>query len=371
MRESSKRNERRKAVEITVETAACGIDLGAKWSEICLLDAAGEKLGAWSIRTTREGLAKVFAKAPAVPIVIETGGQSNWIGRALRGWGHAVTVADAKRVKLISDTHSKDDRRDARLLAEILLKWPAGLSAVRPRSLASEQGRALLKLREALVETRVKLINTVRGVAASFGRRLPAATAEAFAAKARAELSRQAELPPATVEPTLQALEALNVEIAAYERRVRELCKGRYQRATGPMLTVRGVGTTTALAYALELDDDPQRLTDSRAAGALVGLRPQRRSSGERDPELGITKAGNKMLRKLLIQCAQYILGPLGGASGLRQWGLRLAERSQTKRGKRRAIVATARKLAVLLHTLWKRDEDFDPTRGLAAAAGG
>jgi len=126
------------------------------------------------------------------------------------------------------------------------------------------------------------------------------------------------------------------------------------------------VGPQTALAFTLELDDNAARLRSSRAAGALVGLRPKRRESGLQQPQLSITKTGNRMLRKLLVQCAHYILSR-GPDSALKRWGLGLALRSGTKRGKRRAVIAVARKLAVLLHALWRRDEDFDPLRGLPA----
>jgi transposase len=135
------------------------------------------------------------------------------------------------------------------------------------------------------------------------------------------------------------------------------------------MRSIRGVGPMTALAFTLELDNDVTRLRSSRAAGALVGLKPKRFNSGESEPESAITKSGNRLLRRLLVQCAHYILSRRGEDSALRRWGLGLAERSGTRRGKRRALVATARKLAVLLHTLWRKGEDFDPTYGLPAEA--
>ena len=123
----------------------------------------------------------------------------------------------------------------------------------------------------------------------------------------------------------------------------------------------------TALTFVLELDGDAGRLSNSRAAGAMTGLRPIRRESGESKPELGITKEGNQMLRRYLVQCAQYMLGHHGADCALRRWGLKLAGTS--KRGKKRAVVAAARKLAVLLHTLWRKDVDFDPETGLERAA--
>jgi len=194
---------------------------------------------------------------------------------------------------------------------------------------------------------------------------LPAISSEAFAAKAAALVPEP--LRPA-LEPALHAVAALSVQIRLYDKQVERLCRTRYRSATKRLRSITGVGPQTALAFTLELDDDVARLRSSRAAGALVGLRPKRRESGQQQPELSITKTGNRMLRKLLVQCAHYILSR-GPDSALRRWGLGLALRSGTKRGKRRAVIGVARKLAVLLHALWRRDEDFDPLRGLPAAA--
>jgi len=343
------------------KVAACGIDLGSKSSQVCLLDANGAVLFEDAVRTTAKAFDEAFSGLPSIAIAIETGGESNWVRRRLQAHGHQLTVADAKRVKVITDTHSKNDKRDAHMLAEILLRWPELLQSVAPRSLDSERNRALLKVRESLVEARVKLLNCVRGVLKSFAVKLPRITSEAFAHKVAAHVP--AELREA-LEPTLEALAKMSVEIRRYDRLVEQRCEKRYPQATRRMRSIRGVGPQTALAFTLELDNDATRLRTSRAAGALVGLRPKQRDSGERSPELSITKAGNRMLRKLLIQCAHTILAR-GEDSALRRWGLALAARSPTKKGKRRAVVATARKLAVLLHVLWSRDEDFDPLRGL------
>jgi transposase len=347
------------------KAAVCGIDLGSRHSEICVLDAEGAVIERGRAATTPAALERAFGQREPLPIAIETGGQSNWVRRLLSDLGHEVIVADAKRVKLITDTHSKDDRRDARWLAQILLRWPELLKPVAPRSLESEQHRALLKARESLVEARVKLILCARGILAGFGRRLPAATSEAFARKTALlvpEPLREA------LQPALDAVAALGLQIRLYGRRVEQLCRTRYRPATKRMRSIQGVGPQTALAFTLELDDDAARLRSSRAAGALAGLRPKRRESGQQQPELSITKTGNRMLRKLLVQCAHYILSR-GPDSCLKRWGLGLAARSGTKRGKRRAVIAVARKLAVLLHALWRRDEDFDPLRGATAPA--
>lgn len=357
MRKNSSKTVKNQTSAAPLAAAAGGIDLGSKHSEICLVDAAGEALWRKRIPTTAAAFEKALGSLAPLPIAIETGGESNWVRRRLIALGHQVTVADAKRLKVVTDTYSKDDRRDARLLAQIQLRWPELLAAVAPRSLETERNRALLKARQSVVEARVKLMNSARGLLKSFGVKPPPVSAEAFARRLR-------PLTPAGLEaalgPLLDAIAALGAVIRGYDQAVETLCRERYQQATSRMRSIKGVGPLTALAFTLELDDDVGRLRSSRAAGALVGLRPKRRDSGAAQPDLSITKAGNRMLRALLIQCAQYVLGR-GDDSALRRWGLGLAERSGTKRGKRRAVAATARKLAVLLHTLWRRDEDFAP----------
>ena len=341
-----------------------GIDVGSDWSVICFLDEDGNVIEMSRMSSTSVALEKIFGGLPAMRIVFESGGHANWMRRRLVALGHEVTVADPRRLKLLWDSHSKDDKRDARFLAEVLLYCPQMLHAVEPRSLESEQNRALLRLRASLVEARVKLINSVRGVLKSFGERLPSSTSEAFVRMASPRLSD--ELRPQAY-PALLTIEALTAQIKVYDKRVLELCNGRYREATERLRTIPGVGPLTALTFVLELDGEVSRLSNSRAAGALVGLRPSRRESGKSKPELGITKLGNAMLRRYLVQSAQYMLGHFGCDCALRRWGLKLA--GDTKRGKKRAVVAVARKLAVLLHTLWRKGVDFDPAYGLEQAA--
>lgn len=338
--------------------AVCGLDLSDKYCHVCLIDLDGQIVESRKIRTSAPALEKYFSAWAAMRVVFEAGTHANWIYRLLVRLGHEVLMADARRLALITHSLSKDDRSDAERLAQLGLLMPEMLNCVEPRSLEVQHDRAVLKARDTLIATRTKLINSVRGTVKSFGYRLPACDGAAFARKAGPCVPDELA---ATQKPLLQIIQHVTDEIRRFDKRVEELCE-RYP-ATRRLRSIRGVGSLTALAYVLNLNNDPRRLRTSRDAGARMGLRPKRRESGARSPELSITKSGDRLLRRLLVQCAQYILGRHGQDSALRRWGLGLAARGG-KSAKRKAIVAVARKLAVLLHVLWKSDTDFDPFYG-------
>lgn len=335
-------------------SGVAGVDLGDRSSTICLQGLEGEVIERQRVATTQAALERYFRQWPRLRVVIEAGGQVYWVARLLERLRHEVVVANPRQLQLISNSVSKNDRNDSSLLAQLGRTNPELLSPVRLRSQTSQQHRTMLRARQAAVETRTKLINAVRGMAKSHGQRLPSSSADAFARKMQQGC-------PAEIREALWGLllvvEATTAQIKAYDRQIQQLCQ-QYEATRRPQ-TVPGVGPQTALAYVLELDNDPGWLRRSRQAGALVGLRPKQRESGDRSPQLGITKHGDRLLRKLLVQCAQYILGPFGEDSELRRWGLRLA--AGGKRAKRRAVVAVARKLAVRLHAMWRRQEDFVP----------
>jgi transposase len=167
------------------------------------------------------------------------------------------------------------------------------------------------------------------------------------------------DLAPALL-PLLDTLTQLTARIRAYDKKIRELCDKSYPE-TAQLRQVTGVGPITGLAFVLTLED-PGRFKKSRIVGAFVGLVPRKDQSGDRDPELPITKAGDPMLRQLLVQSAHYVLGPFGPDCDLQRFGKRLESRGG-KNAKKRAVVAVARKLAVLLHSLWKTGEEYEPLR--------
>ena len=353
---------KRKMIEQGMNVVA-SLDLGDKHSHVCLINLDGQIVESRKIRTSLPVLEKYFAPWAAMRVVFEAGTHANWIYRLLERLGHEPLMADTHRLALISKSLSKDDRTDAEWLAILGLRMPEMLNAVQPCSVETQHDRAVGKARDVLVATRTRLINSVRGSLKSLGYRLPVCDADAFVRKAGPDIPDELR---DTLQPLLLFIQRATDDIHRYDKQIEQLCE-KYP-ATRRLRSIRGVGPITALAFVLNLDNDVKRLRNSRDAGARMGLRPKRHESGERAPELSVTKSGDRMLRRLLVQCAHYILGRHGEDSALRRWGLRLAARGG-KSAKRKAVVAVARKLSVLLHTLWKRDTDFDPFYGTSPDA--
>lgn len=349
----------------TGKRVTIGLDLGDKWSEACGVDAGGRTVLRHRVRTTRAGLDDLQAYVGA-RVVLEAGTHSPWVSRHLKASGFEVIVANPRRVRLIAQSDSKSDGFDAEMLARLGRADPKLLAPIAHRSEAVQRDRIRLLVRDGLVRARTQLINQVRGFAKSLGVRLPGGSAETFAKRLRA--TELGDLFPGCAG-LLEMIERLTDEARRLEREIDRVGAARYP-VTQLLRQVPGVGVITSLAFVLTLED-PNRFHSSRAVGAYLGLRPRRRDSGERSPQLRITKAGDVFLRRLLVGSAQYVLGPFGPDTDLRRFGLRLAERGG-KAAKKRAVVAVARKLAVLLHRLWVTGEAYVPvgyaTRAPAAA---
>ena len=333
-----------------------GIDLGDKHSQVCVLDAGGQIRDEIRVRTTKPGLARALAAWPGSRVVMETGTHSGWVARGLQGAGFEVIVAHARQVHLITHSDRKNDRFDAEQLARLGRVDPKLLRPVEVRSEELARDMTVLRTRDVMVRTRTSLINEARGLAKSLGHRLPSCSANAFATRVRKGLEKEAWFVGLT--ELLDLIEAVTLRIRALEQHVDELCRTRYPQ-TVALRQVAGVGPITALAFALTVGD-AHRFTSSRTVGAYFGLRPVQRDSGQRRPELGISKGGDRFVRWLLVQAAHYILGPFGPDSDLRRFGMRLAARG-AKAAKKKAVVAVARKLAVLLHRLWLSGEVYEP----------
>lgn len=340
-----------------------GVDLGDRSSQLCRLDnETGAIVEERRVSTTTASLQRYFSQLAKSRVILESGTHTAWVRRLLETLGHEVIVANPSKVRAISSSRRKTDERDARCLAQLGRVDPELLAPVHARSEESQQALAVVRCREGLVKTRTMLINQVRGTVKSFGARLPGCSAESFARRALEHLPLPLK---SALEPLLAVIAEANERIAGFDRDVEAWCQ-RFP-VTQRLRQIKGVGPLTALVFVLTLGD-PHRFARSRAVGPYLGLVPASRNSGDSAPQLSITKQGDRGLRRLLVQAAHYILGPFGQDSALRSFGRRLCERGG-KNGKKRAVVAVARKLAVLLHRLWVSGEDYQPQHGLCAAA--
>jgi transposase len=334
-----------------------GMDLGDRSSHYCILNEAGEVIWESKLPTTPKGIEEVFSRIPRSRMALETGTHSPWVSRQLTELGHEVIVAHARNVRWIGESSRKDDRLDARTLARLARIDPGLLSPVRHRSAKAQIHLTVIRARATLVSARTALVNAARGLTKSYGARLPKCGSEQMNREIAQGLSQELR---EALDPLLAEIESLNERIAEYDRRIEKVAKEAYPEAA-LLRQVKGVGPLIALTYVLTLDD-PHRFRRSRDAGCFLGLRPGRRNSGMSEPQMHISKEGDRYLRTLLVQGAHYILGPFGQDSDLRRWGLKLAKRGG-KNAKKRAVVAVARKLAVLLHKLWVSGGVYEPLR--------
>jgi transposase len=332
-----------------------GVDLGDQWSHFCILGLQGETLSEGQLPRRQEEVAEFFQTLPAARVVMEVGTHSAWVQEVIAGEGHEVVVANPRLMEGSKRRKRKNDRIDAKKLARLGRVDPQSLHPIRHRSREVRQDLVVLRAREALVAARTELINATRGLVKSMGTRLPKCSSPSFEQKVKdaiPEKVREALL------PLVQLASALSDCIKSYDQKIEELGSEKYGH-TKLLRQVKGVGPITALAYVLTLEN-PEHFAKSREVGPYLGLVPKQEDSGESQPQLGISKTGDTMVRKLLVGSAQYILGPFGPDTDLRRYGLRLCERGG-KNAKKRAAVAVARKLAVLLHRLWVSGEVYEP----------
>jgi transposase len=340
---------------ISQQKLTIGLDLGDRTSCYCVLDETGRIVLEQRVSTTPKALREVFGGMPRSRIALETGMHSPWVSRLLSELGHEVIVAHARNVRLIGESRKKDDRLDAQTLARLARIDPQLLSPVKHRSAKAQADLTVIRARAGLVRARTALVNTARGLAKSYGERLRGCNVRNMNPEKAEGLS--AELQQA-LEPLLAASAALSEQIVEYNERIEQMAREGYPQVE-LLKQIKGVGTLIALTFLLTLED-PHRFQKSRDVGCYLGLQPGRRNSGQSEPQMHISKEGDPYLRTLLVQGAQHILGPFGVDCDLRRWGLKLAERGG-RSGKKRAIIAVARKLAVLLHHLWVSGEVYEP----------
>lgn len=341
-----------------------GMDLGDRTSHICVLDEGGTVVERVKVQTTREGVRKRFEGVARMRIALEVGTHSPWVSRLLKELGHEVLVANPRKTRLIYQNRGKQDPVDAEALARIARLDPKLLYPVEHRPESVAQDLAVLRSRDVLVRTRTQLVNHVRGAVKATGQRLKKCSTRTFSEKAIGEIPEEVREALSSVVATI---EVVSRQILALDKRIRDLGRKKYPE-TALLRQVGGVGPIVALAYVLTLEH-PGRFHKSRAVGPYLGLVPARSQSGDSDPQLRITKEGDAFLRRLLVQSAQYVLGPFGEDCDLRRSGLALMARGE-RNAKKRAVIAVARKLAVLLHRLWKTAEVYEPLRTTPSAHG-
>lgn len=349
--QSSKTVSKRKQ-QITI-----GLDLGDRSSRYCALDEEGELLFERSVATTKTGLNQVFGALARCRVALEVGTHSPWVSRLLKSLGHEVIVANARQVKLITQSSRKNDKLDARSLARLARIDPQLLRPIQHRSEEAQQHLMVIRVRAALMEARTALVNSARGLAKSVGERLPKCDADNL------DVERLEAMPAglqSVLKPLLEEVESVTQKIHQCDEQIEQIARESYPE-TARLKQVSGVGTLIALTFVLTLED-PARFRKSREVGCYVGLRPKSRDSGASQPQLGISKEGDVYLRKLLVQGAHHIAGRRGPDTDLKRWGLKLCARGG-KNAKKRALVAVARKLSILLHRLWVTGQVYEPLR--------
>lgn len=328
-----------------------GLDVSLEQTAVCVVDEGGVVVLERRVATDPNAIAACLAALPAAParVLLETGGLTPWLWHELSGRGLGVHCIDARRAKAqLALRPAKTDRNDARGLAEIArMGWYAN---IRVKSLDHHALRAKLAARAELVATARDLGNQLRGFLRSFGLLVGKG-------KGRFEqrvLTLVASCP--ALEPVADALlAARRAVLAEVERLDRILLREARQDTTCQrLMTVPGVGPITALAYQSTIEE-PTRFGRARDVGAYLGLVPRRYQSGEIDRSGRISKQGDALLRGYLYEAATVLISRLQRSCALRTWARALAERI----GVKKARVALARKLAVLLHHLWSHKEDF------------
>src|SRR6202050_1127970 len=329
-----------------------GLDVSLKQTSICVVNQAGSIVHEGVADSDPEAIASfVRSKAPGtLRIGIETGPTTTWLWTELKRLGPPVICIDARHAKAVLKMQiNKSDRNDAVGIARIMqCGW---YREVRVKDLDSHAIKALLASRALLVKIKRDLENQVRGLLKNLGLVIGRAKLNVFAVRAEELIEDRPEL-IAAVRPLLDARKAIEQQVDDLDRKVMWLARNNAQ--VRRFMTAPGIGPITALCF-LATIDDPTRFKRSRSVGAYLGLTTRRYASGEIDWTGRISKCGDAMLRSSLYEAANVLLTRVAKWSTLKAWGIRLAKRS----GLRKAKVAVARKLAVILHRMWIEGTEF------------
>src|ERR1039458_4071364 len=293
------------AVSPNLDRLTVGVDIGDQWSNYCILGLGGETLAEGQFRTRRQEVGEFFQGLAMSRVVFEVGTHSAWVREMIAGLGHEVLVANARQMEGSKRRRRKNDRIDAAKLARLGRVDPKSLYPIQHRSTEVREDLLVLRAREALVESRTKLISAVRGLVKTMGARVSNCSSPSFSQKAAAEIPDEVG---ETLQPLLRLIATLSDEIKTFDRRIDKLAAEKYMH-TQLLRQVVGVGPVTALGYVLTLET-PLRFARSRDVGPYLGLVPRQEDSGDIQPQLGISKAGDRMVRKLLVGSANRAACP-------------------------------------------------------------
>lgn len=342
------------------EKRIVSLDLGDRKHEVCVLGRYGGAPERGKVPNTREALEALGRRHPGALVVMEVGTNSPWVSRLFAGLGHRVLVANPRKVRAIYQNERKCDRKDAEMLARLARGDEELLHPVEHRPEGVQRDLLRVKLRDNLVRQRVDIISSVRFTLKSLGVRVGSPNTACFARHAREALAGEHAELLAAVEPSLQVVDALSAAVRELGFEIARLARESYPE-TELLTQIAGVGPVTSLAFVLTVGD-PWRFRRTRDVAAYFGLVPRRDQSGDTDKQMRISKAGDAYMRRLLVGAAQYIPGPFGPDCSLRRCGLKLAARGGQS-AKKKAAVAVARKLAVLMLSLLKNGALYEPLR--------
>jgi len=323
-----------------------GIDVSLELSSVCVVDAQGKIVKETKVSSEPEALVSFFKGLgfPMKRIGLEAGPLSQWLHAGLAQAGFETVLLETRHVKAaLSAMTVKTDRKDARGIAQLLrMGW---FRAVHAKSTGSQEVRALLVARKQLLGRLIDVELSIRGILRGFGLKVGPVTRKGFELRIRELVTGQATL-ERIAGAMLSARAALKAEYEKLHKAV--LAIVREDAVCRRLMTVPSVGPLVAITFKSAMDD-PSRIAKSKAAGALFGLTPKKYQSGEKDVTGGITRAGDEMVRTALYEAANVLLSRVTRFSKLKRWGMDVAKR----RGSKRAKVALARKIAVILHRMW------------------
>lgn len=345
------------------EVTVIGMDLGDKNHKAVRLSAGGDIVERAEVLCTPDAVRAYLELNPGALLVIETGTHCRWICRLACAMGHEVLVGNARKLRMIWASSRKNDWNDAEMLARVARADRKLLAPVRLRADGDQALMRLVKARDLLVRNRTGIVNEVRGFCKSEGQRLPKCSAESFE-------RMEHELPAsvrAVARPLFAVLRELKKKIALYDKMLADMTRRLHPEELGLLEPIGGVGPVTAAAF-LAAIGDCGTFGDARDAGPYFGLAPKQDQSGQTDRQMRISKEGNAVVRRLLVTAANHIMGPFGKDSDLRRHGLRIAERGG-KNSRKRAKVAVARKLAVVMLAVLKSRTPYNPLKNSEAAA--